>query len=364
MKKVCPKSGIKIIESASNITSSSTSYPNSNPNPNPSPNSISNSYPYPSSNSSANFNPYQNSNMNSFSIQDFSNRKFIPNINTSNIDLDIDNYSCDDLFNLLGIRGRTLDEELMKNVKRVVLKTHPDKSKLPSDYYIFFSKAYNRLHAIYITQNKATKNSNNMNTEYSTNYSDEKAKLLNNFFEKNKDFKNSNNFNKWFNEKFEKHHIKEEDTGYGDWLKSNDGIIETEKISQSQLGSEMEKHKKRLQGIIPYKGVQDTFSSSSILSGDGFSDLKHVYEESVIPVTQSDYEKIKKFNSINEFTSFRDREQMNNKPMNKKQAELAIKKNHRELEDQCVAMAFQNVKQSEKQQQQDNLFWSDLKRLT
>ena len=336
MKKTCPKSGIKIIESNSNICSSSSSS--------------------------------SSSNVNLFSIHDssiyLSNRQFVPEINSSNIDLDIDNYSCNDLFNLLGINGRTLDDELMKNVKRVVLKTHPDKSNLPSDYYIFFSKAYNRLHAIYVTQNKTKKNSNNINTQYSTNYSDEKAKLLNNFFDMNKDFKNPAKFNKWFNDKFDKHHIKEEDVGYGDWLKSNDGIIETGKISQSQLGSEMEKHKKRLQGIIPYQGVQDTFSSSSILSGDGFSDLKQVYEESVIPITQNDYYKVKKFKNVNEFSMFRDKEQMNNKPMNKKQAELAIKKKHRELEDQCVAMAFQNIQHYDKQQKQDNLFWSDLKRLT
>jgi hypothetical protein len=325
MKKVCPKSGIKIHETPSQTQTHST---------------------------------------NMFSVDDFTNKHFSPQIATSNIDLDIDNYSCDDLFNLLGIQGRTLDETLMKSVKKVVLKTHPDKSNLHPDYYIFFSKAYNRLHAIYIAQNKTAKKSDNYNNDYNPAYSDEKEKLLNSFFETNNNFKNPKKFNKWFNDKFEKHHVKEEEHGYGDWLKSDEGVVETAKISQSQLGSEMEKHKQRIQGIIPYQGIQDTFSSSSIVSGDGFSDLKQAYEESVIPVTQQDYNKMKKFNSVNEYTNFRDNEHKNVKPMSEQNASKYLKKKNRDLEDQCVAMTFENIKHSEKQKEQNNLFWSDLKRLT
>jgi|UniRef100_A0A6C0IMG1 hypothetical protein len=325
MKKTCPKSGIKIHETPSQIQTHSS---------------------------------------NLFSVDDFTNKHFSPQITTSNIDLDIENYSCDDLFILLGIQGRTLDEPLMKNVKKVVLKTHPDKSNLHSDYYIFYSKAYNRLHSIYIAQNKTAKSINNFNNDYNPANSDEKEKLLNNLFETNNNFKNPKKFNKWFNDKFEKHHVKEEEHGYGDWLKSDEGVAETAKISQSQLGSEMEKYKQRIQGIIPYQGIQDTFSSSSIVSGDGFSDLKQAYEESVIPVTQQDYNKMKKFNGVDDYTNFRDNQHKNVKPMSEQNAYKFLKKKNRDLEDQCVAMTYENIKHTEKQREQNKLFWSDLKRLT
>ena len=325
MKKTCPKSGIKIHETPSQIQTHSS---------------------------------------NMFSVDDFTNKHFSPQITTSNIDLDIENYSCDDLFILLGIQGRTLDEPLMKNVKKVVLKTHPDKSNLHSDYYIFYSKAYNRLHSIYIAQNKTAKSIHNFNNDYNPANSDEKEKLLNNLFETNNNFKNPKKFNKWFNDKFEKHHVKEEEHGYGDWLKSDEGVAETAKISQSQLGSEMEKYKQRIQGIIPYQGIQDTFSSSSIVSGDGFSDLKQAYEESVIPVTQHDYNKMKKFNGVDDYTNFRDNQHKNVKPMSEQNAYKFLKKKNRDLEDQCVAMTYENIKHTEKQREQNKLFWSDLKRLT
>ena len=44
------------------------------------------------------------------------------------IDLDIENYSVDDLYRLFSID--VLDDNTMKESKKVVLKTHPDKSKL------------------------------------------------------------------------------------------------------------------------------------------------------------------------------------------------------------------------------------------
>ena len=157
MKKVCPKSGIKIHETPSRMQIQR-----------------------------------QTQSTNMFSVDDFTNKQFSSQMSTSNIDLDIDNYSCNDLFKLLGVQGRILDEPLMKSVKKVVLKTHPDKSNLHSDYYIFFSKAYNRLYSIYIAQNKTAKKTDNFNNNYSPVYSDEKEKILYDLFEFEDDYLKSN----------------------------------------------------------------------------------------------------------------------------------------------------------------------------
>ncbi len=57
-----------------------------------------------------------------------------------NIDLNIDNYELDDILNLFKIDYNFTHEDL-KNVKKYVLKTHPDKSKLPKEYFFFFYKS-------------------------------------------------------------------------------------------------------------------------------------------------------------------------------------------------------------------------------
>jgi len=56
-------------------------------------------------------------------------------------DLDIDNYSVDDILKLFKITD--FDENDMKRAKKMVLMSHPDKSHLPSEYFFFTRKHLN-----------------------------------------------------------------------------------------------------------------------------------------------------------------------------------------------------------------------------
>ena len=66
----------------------------------------------------------------------------------SNLDLNIDNYSLDDILQLFRLSS-DFNEADMKNAKKLVLKMHPDKSRLDAKYFLFFSKAYKVLYSIY-----------------------------------------------------------------------------------------------------------------------------------------------------------------------------------------------------------------------
>ena len=84
------------------------------------------------------------------SNNDYRNVSFNSRTNTNTsletLDLNIDNYSVDDLYRLFSINS--LDENAMRESKKIVLKTHPDKSNLDQKYFLFFSSAYKRLHGI------------------------------------------------------------------------------------------------------------------------------------------------------------------------------------------------------------------------
>ena len=55
------------------------------------------------------------------------------------IDLNIENYSREELYKLFGFnKSAFLSEENMKEAKKLVLKTHPDKSRLDNKYFVFF----------------------------------------------------------------------------------------------------------------------------------------------------------------------------------------------------------------------------------
>ena len=53
------------------------------------------------------------------------------------VDLDIDNYELDDILNLFQLSDN-FDVEELKKAKRIVKETHPDKSKLNPEIFIFF----------------------------------------------------------------------------------------------------------------------------------------------------------------------------------------------------------------------------------
>jgi len=298
------------------------------------------------------------------------------------LDLNIDNYSREELYKLFGFNlSTTLTEENIKEAKKIVLKTHPDKSRLDNKYFVFFGKAFQKLKDIYEFQNKSNSKKIIDNNEY---YENENFKVLDKMFDTKKQLKNPNNFNEWFNEQFEKHKLEDPmEHGYGNWLKSDDDIVFTpQNINKDSMGREIEKRKKEIQALTPYKGVgnvflqssaggsslmeyNSNFSSGSLFSGSGamgYTDLRQAYAESVIPVTESDFNKVHKFKSIDEYKRHRDT--TDTQPLSKEEAMRTLYYQDKQLNDESAALAFYYAQQSEKAKKNDSNFWSGLKQLT
>ena len=290
------------------------------------------------------------------------------NTTLNSLDLDLDNYSLDDLYHLFNINGNILNDETMKLAKQIVLKMHPDKSQLDSKYFLFFSKAYKRLYGIYEFQNKSSKKK--MDKE---DYFNESNKtILDNMFDKNKEFKDSKNFNSWFNEAFEKGRLENPtEQGYGDWLKSDEGFISVnENVTKGNMNDVFEQKKKQIQSLTLYTGVTDMVSSSfggSLLDGgndyssDNYTDLKQAYTETLIPVTQEDYNNMQKFNNVSEYKAHRERVDVT--PLSKEDAERKLLQQQQDHDKHSAALAFKYAKESEKAKEKQNGFWSDLKQI-
>jgi hypothetical protein len=291
------------------------------------------------------------------------------NTTLNSLDLDLDHYSLEDIYHLFNIPGGYLSEETLKSAKQIVLKMHPDKSQLDSKYFLFFSKAYKRLYSIYEFQNKSS------NKKYNNeDYFDESNKnILNNMFEKNKSIKDPKNFNSWFNQAFEKSRLENPlEEGYGDWLKSDDGFISVnENVTKGNMNDVFEQKKKQIQAMTVYTGVTDMFSSTfggSLLDGgsnfstDEYTDLRQAYTETLIPVTQEDYDKIHKFNNVSEYKAHR--EKIDVTPLTKEEAERKLLQQQQQHEHHSAALAFKYAKESEKAKEKQNNFWSELKQIT
>ena len=111
-----------------------------------------------------------------------------------NLDLNIDNYSLEDLLNLFKIDWDYGENEL-KSCKKMVLMTHPDKSQLDKKFFLFFKKAYSIIFRIYETKSRTNKDREDFYSKEDEEY------ILR--------FKKSKNFNKIFNKLFDKYKIKD-----------------------------------------------------------------------------------------------------------------------------------------------------------
>jgi len=291
------------------------------------------------------------------------------NTTLNTLDLDLENYSLDDLYHLFNINGGILNEDNLKSAKQIVLKMHPDKSGLDSKYFLFFSKAYKRLYGIYEFQNKSSKK------QYKDEdfFDESNRNILDNMFKKNKNLKEPKNFNEMFNKAFEKHRLDNPmEHGYGDWLKSNEGFISVnENVTKETMNENFEQNKKQIQALSVYTGVTSMFASSlggSLLDGGGdlstdtYTDLKQAYTETLIPVTQEDYNKIQKFNNISEYKRHRD--QVDTTPISKEEAERKLLEQKQQHDQHSAALAFKLAQEAERAKEKQNGFWSDLKQIT
>lgn len=291
----------------------------------------------------------------------------------SEIDLNIDNYELDDILALFRV-NHNLSEQDMKNAKMMALKMHPDKSGLDKQYFIFFSKAYKLLYQLYVFQDKSRENDTRHNTDYQ-NYKidlDDSNREILNKLNNNKQFKT--NFNKWFNQEFEKMKLTDEfsDTGYGEWLKSNEDIENNEICtSQNMMHEKIMAKKRELSSLACYNEIREFNNlnnsdltnsrpeeySSDLFSKFQYEDLKKAHIESVVPVSNED---IKQSYSLEELREIRGKSII---PLSEK---AAIEKIHYENEKNNIIntqQAFRLVKQQQSIEKQSNNWWGQLKQL-
>ena len=308
----------------------------------------------------------------------------------STLDLDIRNYKLEDITRLFKI-PLVFNESDLRSAKLAVLQTHPDKSQLPKEYFLFFSSAYKMLYQVYTF--RSGKNRNNKESykeiidEETVDMNEDSMKLC---VDKVKRL-SAVEFNKMFNEHYEKCKIEmEEDAGYEDWFRSqhnenghdhdshhDDDDDDLRNATWDQRISHIDKKKQTLRESLALVSKNDlecvniyggrsihgcalgqgalTEHSSGLFSSLQYEDLKKAHTETVIPVTNEDYVNSKKFNNTHDLKVFRD---LNLKSYNYDKEEAMHKKNiqaYQEAEDNAHR-AFMMAKQDEIAQEMNKKF--------
>ena len=289
-----------------------------------------------------------------------------------NFDFNIDNYDLEDLLNLFHLNYE-FSEDDMKRAKLTALKTHPDKSGLKKEVFLFFMKAYKMLESIYDFKMKRAKCAKNTSYENEKMESDKKTLLL-----KKLDGMKAGEFNKWFNSMFEKVKVNDDDVdgGYGKWFKSNEDVNEERVSNKRDMDAVFNKKKAASRELILHKEVNEmsyngggydlTRSKPDEYSSDIFSklqydDLRKAHTETVVPVTQEDYLRRKKYNSVESLK--KERAENNPSMLSLQQSKQLLKGRKSKEKMSNTRRAFKILKREEEINRANKEWWKELRTL-
>jgi hypothetical protein len=239
----------------------------------------------------------------------------------------IEECTLDDLFGLFDLEWEELTLEELKRAKKKVLLLHPDKNRDrdTTHYYAYFKSAYEKLEQVYAFVHLEQK-------EKERTYHTEEL-LQKGFYEYcQKHGLKDEAFQHTFNEVFDKVYLPEKD-GYGEWLKSEEGIYEKGNLEASRVKAMslivVDKEVKTLQEIDPMN-------------------VKDAYLHSVLPIhAEKVYQETPRFSTVEEYQRHQSKSLA--PPLDSKDAEKMLRDKEQHDYKSSLQLSFDLLKKTETQ---------------
>jgi len=240
----------------------------------------------------------------------------------------IEECTLDDLFGLFEIELEELTAEELKRAKKKVLMLHPDKhhTRDTTQYYEYFKTAYEKLEKVFDCINRHQK------TMEDKSYYTEDL-LQKGFYEycQSKGLKDQA-FRQTFNEVFEKVYLPEKE-GYGEWLKSEEGMYEKGNLEGSRVKAMSlivaDQELKTLQDVDPH-------------------DVKDAYLHSVLPIhAEKVFQETPRFDTVEAYQ--RHQAKSLKPPMESKDAEQMLRVKEQDEYKNSLHMSYELLKKTETQ---------------
>lgn len=239
-------------------------------------------------------------------------------------ELKIESYTLDELMGLLDLNSSqnvTMDD--LKRAKKKVLMMHPDKSRLPKEYFLFYKKAFDIIYRLYDDVHKVSKPVEE--TVYTADKNDDGQSEQ---MRKQLGQMSSTDFHRQFHTLYEKHAKKPVNTEKYAWFSAEENAFGSldHVRNVGQMNQAMDTIKQRQQEMTLYKGVkemryhggnsfyQDIDGDDEEEDGSGiyvecdpfsklkFDDVRKVHrDQTVIGVRESDYNQVPKYKNVDEY---------------------------------------------------------------
>lgn len=239
--------------------------------------------------------------------------------------LNISNYSVQNIYDLFGLDKSTVSVNDLKTAKRRVLMTHPDKSHLPPDYFQFYTNALRVLVDDFqhshkeISYGERMKDMQKSDFQYERETEEDLAQKR--AYQKTASGKE---FMENFNRVFETE-MRAPVVDRNEWFRQNQSSYsDLSAKSQADMGRAIQEVKQRQQALIVRRDVselrgsfggssfydtatdEDTYIAADPFAKLKFDDLRRVHkDETVLSVSERDFENMPKFRNVEEYNRSR-----------------------------------------------------------
>jgi len=274
--------------------------------------------------------------------------------NKQSHNLNINMYSFRELLELFQLSSKITIEDL-KRAKMMVLRMHPDKSRLPPDYFLFYKKAFDLVVNYY---NETIKTDAEVPTTEQTYKPLDNDKRVANVVKKTMNDMGQEKFQDKFNQLFESM-VEKPKQDVNDWFKNNDPLFQFDNVSNTGgLAQAIDTIKQKSSAIVRYNGVEtmnsggpsygnlyDNDDDGSYVSCDPFGklkfdDLRKVHkDQTVLAVSERDFDKMQKFSSMDHLQ--RERGSLNVQHVDRKEHERFFDEQQQVLKERMAAKQHQ-----------------------
>ena len=254
-----------------------------------------------------------------------------------NHNLTLESYSYDELLSLFEL-PKNMSLNQLKNAKKRVLMLHPDKSKLPAEYFLFYKKAFEFIVQIYENNNKQ----NQQITEDTTNYRPLDDGLNKTTIQTVAGEMKAADFQNKFNELFENNMAKKTDVHKNEWFSKDEAVYKVDaQVSAKNMGQVFETMKQQNAELVRYRGIQELragggtrlyededdddepYVTSDPFSKLKFDDLRKVHkDQTIFAVSERDYANVPQYSSVDHFV--RERGKASTAPLEKEESERIL----------------------------------------
>jgi hypothetical protein len=248
--------------------------------------------------------------------------------------------------------------EDLKRAKKIVLMTHPDKSNLGPEYFLFYKKAFDIVINFYNNQQRQNQVVPTEEKKYEPiNINDVNKSTVKKISSVIHDM-SPNEFNTKFNQLFDANMSSKPDTSRNEWFTKDEPSYKVEgDVNKQNMGVMFDKMKEQqnINVVARYRGVENinTGSGTKLYDEDDvddyvvcdpfsklkFDDLRKVHkDQTVLAVSEKDYQKMVHYSSMDHYKQARGQQTLT--PLEKTEAERLLSIQEKQFQERIMQKEY------------------------